>query len=230
MKHVVVLTGAGISADSGLQTFRGLNGLWNGYRIEEVASPEGWHKDPKQVLDFYNMRRQEIKSSKPNEGHLALAKLEKKFKVSIITQNIDDLHERAGSSEVLHLHGEIVYARSELDPDLTVHIGYQDLAIGQLAPDGTQLRPNIVWFGEPVPKLQGAANLVSKADIFIVAGTSLQVYPAAGLVDYAPAISQNYVVDIDIPEKVLRDNFQPISMSAAEGLPKLVKTLLLQTT
>ncbi|HEX9513871.1 MAG TPA: Sir2 family NAD-dependent protein deacetylase, partial [Puia sp.] len=183
-KKLVVLTGAGISAESGLRTFRDTDGLWEGYEVTEVATPRGWRKNPGLVLDFYNMRRQDVAKANPNAAHFGLAELEKDFDVQIITQNIDDLHERAGSTNVLHLHGEIFKMRSEADESLIYEIR-EDIGLGQLADDGAQLRPHIVWFEEAVPMIGEAVPLVRAADIFVVVGTSLVVYPAAGLVDYA---------------------------------------------
>jgi NAD-dependent deacetylase len=197
-KKIVVLTGAGISAESGLKTFRDSDGLWEGYDVTEVATPRAWRKDPKLVLDFYNMRRRDVLGAEPNAGHLGLAELEKDFDVHIITQNIDDLHERAGSSKVLHLHGQIFQMRSERNEELVYAIR-EDILLGQLAEDGAQLRPHIVWFEEPVPMIQEAVPLVRNADIFVVVGTSLVVYPAAGLVDLARPGIPKYIVDKKIP-------------------------------
>src|SRR5260370_10239545 len=179
-KKIVVLTGAGISAESGLKTFRDSDGLWEGYEVTEEASPRVWRRDPKLVLDFYNMRRRDVLKAEPNAAHLGLAELEKDFEVQIITQNIDDLHERAGSTRVLHLHGEIFKMRSERDESLIYEIR-EDIGLGQLADDGAQLRPHIVWFEEPVPMIGEAIPLVRSADVFVIVGTSLVVYPAAGL-------------------------------------------------
>lgn len=197
-KKLVVLTGAGISAESGLRTFRDSDGLWEGYNIEDVATPRAWKKNPQLVLDFYNYRRRDIAAANPNAAHLALAELEKDFAVHIITQNIDDLHERAGSTQVLHLHGEIFKMRSELDETLISPIR-GDIQLGHLAADGGQYRPHIVWFEEPVPMIEEAARLASKADLFVVIGTSLAVYPAAGLLHYAPAAVPKFIVDKKIP-------------------------------
>src|SRR5215475_7471943 len=183
-KKIVVLTGAGISAESGLKTFRDSDGLWEGYDVTEVATPRAWRANPQLVLDFYNMRRKDVRRAEPNEAHIGLAGLEKDFDVHIITQNIDDLHERAGSTQVLHLHGEIFKMRSELDESLVYPIR-EDMVLGETAEDGGRLRPAIVWFEEPVPMIEMAVPLVHSADIFIVVGTSLVVYPAAGLVDFA---------------------------------------------
>ncbi|MDZ4759272.1 MAG: NAD-dependent deacylase [Bacteroidota bacterium] len=226
MKHIVVLTGAGISAESGLQTFRGNNGLWNGYKVMEVASPEGWQHDYKMVLEFYNLRRQEIGKAKPNAGHKALAQLQEIAEVTIITQNIDDLHERAGSTNIIHLHGEIVKARSTIDESLLYDIGYKNIEPGDNCEKNSQLRPHIVWFGEAVPMINKAAMVVQKADIVIVVGTSLQVYPAAGLLDYAPRKATIYLVD-PYPPVSSGNNIKVIENTAALGLPKLIKELAL---
>jgi len=198
-KRLVVLSGAGMSAESGIATFRGAGGLWEGHRVEEVASPEGFAAHPELVLEFYNQRRRQIVEARPNEGHFALARLEELFDVHVITQNIDDLHERAGSTQVLHLHGEIRKARSTRDPRVVVDLPGAELSLGDLGPDGAQLRPHIVWFGESVPMIDPAMDLVQTADVVIVVGTSLQVYPAAGLVGYAPPSAPVHVVDPNTP-------------------------------
>lgn len=198
-QKLVVLTGAGISAESGLKTFRDSeDGLWNNYDIEDVATLHAWRKNPQLVLDFYNYRRAEVIKAQPNAAHIGLAALEEWFDVTIITQNIDDLHERAGSSNVLHLHGEILKMRSERDSDLIYNIR-GDIQWGDKAEDGAQLRPHIVWFGEAVPMMELAADITSKADVFVVIGTSLQVYPAAGLLHVAPAGVPKFVVDKQLP-------------------------------
>ncbi|MEM8889985.1 MAG: Sir2 family NAD-dependent protein deacetylase [Bacteroidota bacterium] len=184
--RIVVLTGAGISAESGLSTFRGNGGLWEGHNIQEVASPQGFAKNPDMVLRFYNERRRQGKTAKPNDGHKALVKLEEKYEVWIVTQNVDDLHEKAGSSNILHLHGELNKARSVTDESYVVEIE-GDIKQGDLAPDGGQLRPHIVWFGEEVPKIEEAIEIMATASLVIIVGTSLVVYPAAGLVHYAPS-------------------------------------------
>lgn len=188
-----------MSAESGIATFRGVDGLWEGHRVEEVASPEGFAAQPELVLEFYNQRRRQIVDARPNEGHVALARLEDLFDVHVITQNIDDLHERAGSTQVLHLHGEIRKARSTRDPLVVVDLPGTELDLGDLGPDGAQLRPHIVWFGESVPMIDSAMDLVQTADVVIVVGTSLQVYPAAGLVGYAPPSAPVHVVDPNTP-------------------------------
>ncbi len=224
-KHIVVLTGAGISAESGLKTFRDSDGLWMGYNIEDVATPRAFRKNPQLVLDFYNMRRKDVAAAKPNEAHTGIASLEKKYDVSIVTQNIDDLHERAGSSKVLHLHGEIFKMRSAADEELVTEIR-GDISLGDLAEDGSQLRPHIVWFEEPVPLIPKAASIMSKADIFILVGTSLQVYPAAGLIDYVQEDVPKYIIDKKIPPVNRYRNIITIEKSATEGVGELLKLLL----
>lgn len=224
MKKLVVLTGAGISAESGLQTFRDSDGLWEGYRVEEVATIQAWRKDPELVLEFYNMRRRSVLGASPNAAHTGLAALEKDFEVTIITQNIDDLHERAGSSKVVHLHGEILKMRSEANPRQVVPI-MEDIKLGDLAEDGHQLRPHIVWFGEPVPMMETAIPLVKAADIFIVVGTSLVVYPAAGLVDYAKREIPKFIVDKKIPYTSRVDNLITVEKPATEGVAILTEKL-----
>jgi NAD-dependent deacetylase len=223
MKKIVVLTGAGISAESGLKTFRDSDGLWEQYRIEDVATPMAWNKNRKLVLDFYNERRKQVKKAIPNEAHIALARLESKYTVSIITQNIDDLHERAGSTDVLHLHGEILKSRSTADPSLVYDISGDELNEGNVCERGSQLRPHIVWFGEMVPALEKAACIVSTADIFIVVGTSLAVYPAAGLVDYAPEEAEKYIID---PAAMSLSGFTAFRENAGEGMPRLFNQLM----
>ena len=222
--HIVVLTGAGISAESGLKTFRDSDGLWMGYNIEDVATPRAFKKDPQLVLDFYNMRRREVAVCMPNEAHIMLAALEKEYDVTIVTQNIDDLHERAGSTTVIHLHGEIFKMRSCDDETLVSHIK-EDIALGALAADGAQLRPHIVWFEEPVPLIEKAAAIMMEADIFILIGTSLQVYPAAGLVDFVPDHIPKYIIDKRIPRVGSYHNINLIEMSATAGMSELVKLL-----
>ena len=222
-KKLVVLTGAGISAESGLKTFRDSDGLWNGYNIEDVATPRAWKKDKQLVLEFYNMRRRDVLNAKPNAAHVGLAGLEKDFDVQIITQNIDDLHERAGSTNVLHLHGEIFKMRSEKNEGLIYEI-QKDILLGDVAKDGAQLRPHIVWFEEPVPMIEAAASVVSKADIFVVIGTSLVVYPAAGLINYASAEIPKFIIDKNIPYASLH-NITKIEKPATEGIVELISLL-----
>jgi NAD-dependent deacetylase len=223
-KRVVVLTGAGISAESGLRTFRDSDGLWEGYEVTEVATPRGWRKDPGLVLNFYNMRRRDVGKAVPNAAHIGLAELEKDFDVHIITQNIDDLHERAGSTKVLHLHGEIFKMRSEADESLVYEIR-EDILLGQLADDGAQLRPHIVWFEEPVPMIERAVPIVRAADIFVVIGTSLVVYPAAGLMDFALPGIPKFIVDKKIPYTSSIRNLTAIEQPASVGVKELQKRL-----
>ncbi|HEU5366330.1 MAG TPA: NAD-dependent deacylase, partial [Hanamia sp.] len=197
-KNLIVLSGAGISAESGLKTFRDSDGLWMGYDVYEVASPQGWQKNPKLVLDFYNQRRKEVGKAQPNAAHKGIADLERYFNVTVITQNIDDLHERAGSKNVIHLHGEIFKMRSEKD-EKTFYEIKGDIHFGEKAPDGSQLRPHVVWFGEQVPMIEKAVLILQTADIFMLVGTSLQVYPAAGLIDILPAGIPKYIIDKNPP-------------------------------
>ena len=225
MQRIVVLTGSGISAESGLKTFRGSGGLWEGHDVMEVASPQGFARDPELVLRFYNERRRQLKDVQPNAGHLALVELEKHFHVDIVTQNVDDLHERAGSSNILHLHGELKKCRSVEDEAYVMPVE-DDIHIGDLGPDGSQLRPHIVWFGEPVPMIERAAMLFSRADIVLIVGTSLVVYPAAGLVDYAPYGIPTYVIDPHKPEVYLGKHVQFVEEPASTGVPKVVQRLL----
>jgi len=221
---LVVLSGAGISAESGLRTFRDSDGLWEGYNIEDVATPRAWRRDPQLVLDFYNMRRRGVLEAQPNAAHIVLAQLEDRYDVRIITQNIDDLHERAGSTNVMHLHGEIFKMRSEH----TEHLIYDiktDIQLGDTASDGAQLRPHIVWFEEPVPMIEKAVPVMYDADIFLLIGTSLVVYPAAGLVDYVPDTVMKYVIDKSIPPVRRYANVVPIEKSATEGVIDFVRML-----
>jgi NAD-dependent deacetylase len=227
MKHIVVLTGAGISAESGLKTFRDSDGLWEGYDVYEVATPQGWAKDPEMVLRFYNERRQHVKDAMPNAAHKALAQLEQQYRVTIVTQNIDDLHERAGSTRIVHLHGEIFKMRSERDPGL-IYPTDGDILLGDTAEDGAQLRPHIVWFGEAVPMIEHAADVMRTADIFILVGTSLQVYPAASLIDYVPFNAPKYIVDKKIPPISNVEYLHLIEKPATEGLQELLGLLLKQ--
>jgi NAD-dependent deacetylase len=225
MKKVVVFTGSGVSAESGLKTFRDSDGLWENYRIEEVATPQAWLHDRAKVLEFYNLRRKQVIDAKPNAAHYALAKLESKYDVQIITQNIDDLHERAGSTKVLHLHGEIRKSRSSADPKLVYEIEGTEIREGEKCSKGSQLRPHIVWFGEMVPELERAVMMVSKADIFIVIGTSLLVYPAASLVDYAAPESEKYFIDPNASETI-NSEFVIINEKAGKGVPALINKLM----
>lgn len=224
MKTLVVLTGAGISADSGLKTFRDSDGLWENYRVEDVATPEAWKKDAPLVQQFYNERRKQVLEAKPNKAHFLLKELEADFNVKIITQNIDDLHERAGS-KVLHLHGEITKARSSIDKSLIVPIKGWELKMGELCPKGSQLRPHIVWFGEDVPKMEEAMHIAETADILLIVGTSMQVYPAANLVHYIPYDCPVIVLDPSPVQVSIANKLTQISMKAAEGVEKLKKLL-----
>jgi NAD-dependent deacetylase len=224
VKKLVVLTGAGISAESGLKTFRDSDGLWEGYDIHEVATATAWKRNPALVLEFYNMRRKGVRDAKPNEAHFILADLEKDFDVHIITQNIDDLHERGGSTKILHLHGEIFKMKSEKRDDLVYPIE-GDISIGDLAEDGAQLRPDIVWFEEPVTRIEEAMSIMKQAEIFLIVGTSLIVYPAAGLVNYAPWQIPKFVVDKSIPYGTSLYNMTTIEMPATEGMNKVRELL-----
>jgi NAD-dependent deacetylase len=225
MKKVVVLTGAGMSAESGILTFRDMGGWWQNYRIEEVASPQAWETNRQMVLDFYNIRRKQLYEVEPNAGHYALVELEKKYDVQIVTQNVDDLHERAGSSDVLHLHGELKKVRSERNPDLVYTLDGWELKEGDLAEDGAQLRPHIVWFGESVPMIDMAVRIVKLADILIVIGTSLQVYPAAGLIGYAPSHCLKYYIDPNAAEAAL-PGVVSVADKATSGTRRVVDELL----
>lgn len=221
---LVVLTGAGISAESGLKTFRDSDGLWEGYNIEDVATPRAWKRNPQLVLDFYNYRRKNVLDAQPNAAHYGLAELEHKFDVTIITQNIDDLHERAGSTKIIHLHGEIFKMRSEKNHNLIYEIR-GDIHLGDKAEDGGQLRPHIVWFEEPVPKIEEAIPVVHSADIFVVAGTSLVVYPAASLVNYAQWEIPKYIIDKRVPYTSDIHNLTAIEKPATEGVKELKERL-----
>ena len=225
-KNVVVLSGAGISAESGIKTFRDSGGLWEGYDVTEVATPEGFRRNPELVLEFYNMRRKQALDAQPNAGHLALVELEKEYQVSIVTQNVDNLHEKAGSSYILHLHGELFKSRSTRRPSLVYEMTGWELKIGDMCEIGSQLRPHIVWFGEAVPALEEAIELVRKADVLLIVGTSMQVYPAAGLIDYAPQGIPVYVVDPNLPAVSGRPNLHLIAEPASTGLAKVAKELL----
>ncbi|MGD0709936.1 MAG: NAD-dependent deacylase [Bacteroidales bacterium] len=226
MKKVVVLTGAGVSAESGIRTFRDSGGLWEEHRIEDVATFDAWERNPDLVLEFYNQRRKQLYECEPNAAHYALAELEKKYDVQIITQNVDDLHEQAGSSKVLHLHGELKKARSTMDDDLIYDIEGWELKKGDKCEKGSQLRPHIVWFGEAVPNIIPASQLSSKADIYIVIGTSLNVYPAAGLLHYVPNNVPKYLVDPNGSEVYGISNLTVIKEKAGKGVTELVKKLL----
>jgi len=225
MKRIVALTGAGMSAESGLKTFRDADGLWEGHDVMQVASPEGWHRDPELVLDFYNQRRRQLFEANPNRGHELLAELEQRYSVDVVTQNVDDLHERAGSSNVLHLHGELLKVRSSHDERL-VQRWTTDLLLGDLCELGSQLRPHIVWFGEAVPLLESAAKITAQADIIIIIGTSMQVYPAASLIHYAQPGIPIYFID---PRPTISEsqfsNLTVLADTAVSGMQKLVELL-----
>jgi NAD-dependent protein deacetylase/lipoamidase len=223
-QKLVVLTGAGISAESGLRTFRDSDGLWEGYNIEDVATPRAWRKDPQLVLDFYNLRRKDVLAAQPNIAHKTLAELEAHFDIHIITQNVDDLHERAGSTKVMHLHGEIIKMRSDKDPNKLYKIT-KDIKLGDKAKDGSKFRPHVVWFEEPVPMIEAAIPILYEADIFVLIGTSLAVYPAAGLVDYVRERVKKYVIDKSIPPVSRYSNVIAIEKPATEGIFDLRKHL-----
>ncbi len=225
-QKVIVLTGAGISAESGLNTFRDSDGLWEGYDINDVATPEAWHRDPVLVQHFYNLRRKAVLEAKPNLAHIALAELEKYYDVTIITQNIDDLHERAGSSSIIHLHGIITKSQSSVNPNLTYDINGAELAMGEKCELGSQLRPHVVWFGEAVPMIGKAAELCMLADIFMIIGTSLLVYPAAGLVDYVSADARKILIDPKVSGVPGVSNLEMIPEKAGTGVPTAVEALI----
>lgn len=222
---MVVLTGAGISAESGLKTFRDSDGLWEGYDINEVATATAWRRNPALVQEFYNMRRRHVKEASPNEAHYILAQLEQQFEVYIITQNIDDLHERAGSTQVLHLHGETFKMRSEKNESLVYPVS-GDIQMGDKAADGAQLRPHIVWFEEPVPMMEEAIQVAKQAELFLIVGTSLVVYPAAGLVNYVPWEIPKYIVDKRVPSGSSLYNLTAIEKPATEGMKELRNLLV----
>ena len=225
MKKIVVLTGAGISAESGIKTFRDANGLWEGHDVMEVASPEGWHANPELVLNFYNERRKQALNAKPNRGHEILAELERDFEVTIITQNVDNLHEKAGSTHVMHLHGELFKSQSTADEKLVYDMKGWELNLGNLCEKGAQLRPHIVWFGEMVPMMDKAVLKARNADIFIVVGTSLAVYPAAGLIHYVPENIPKFIIDPNIPEILSIPNLTSIEKGGGEGLTEAASVI-----
>lgn len=226
MKNVVVLSGAGISAESGIRTFRDGDGLWRTHRFQDLATPQAWERNPHLVLEFYNERRKQLFEVAPNEGHKALVKLEQHFITDIITQNVDDLHERAGSGRVLHLHGELKKARSTKNPNLVYTLNQWELKLGDKCEEGSQLRPHIVWFGEAVPNINLAIQIVRQADIFIVVGTSLQVYPAAGLLYHTRPHIPVFLVDPSAESPYDLDNLTIIREKAGTGLPQLVDQLI----
>ena len=226
-KKIVVLTGAGISAESGLSTFRDSDGLWEGHNVMDVASPEGWRNNKELVLDFYNQRRRQLKKAKPNEAHIALTELEKKFDVTVVTQNVDDLHERAGSSKIIHLHGELNKARSTVDENIIYDLEGSDITVNCRCEKGSQLRPHVVWFGEMVPMMEEAIKVTLTADILIVIGTSLVVYPAASLLEFAKTDTPVYLIDPQKPENYFyQRNIIFIQESATKGTRELTEKLL----
>jgi len=225
LKRLVVLSGAGMSAESRLKTFREMGGLWENYEVTEVATPEAWERNPALVLQFYNERRKALLEAEPNEGHTGLAKLENDFEIRIVTQNVDNLHERAGSSYVLHLHGELMKARSTRFPDLIYELDGWELNLGDLCEKGFQLRPHIVWFGEAVPNISRAVEEVEQADILVIVGTSMQVYPAASLIHYAPAQVPIFIIDPNQPMVSSVRNVQFITKKASEGVSDLLTLL-----
>jgi NAD-dependent deacetylase len=223
MKHIVVLTGAGMSAESGLKTFRDENGLWEGHDVMEVATPEGFARNPELVLEFYNQRRRQLLEVEPNSAHFDLAQLENNHKVTIITQNVDDLHERAGSSNVIHLHGELLKARSSFDESDIIDLK-TDLVLGDLCSCGYQMRPHIVWFGEAVPMIENAINICTTADILMIIGTSMQVYPAASLMHYVPGNTPTFFIDPK-PNIQSNNNLTVLAEPATTGVKKVLKRL-----
>jgi NAD-dependent deacetylase len=225
-KKLVVLSGAGISAESGIPTFRDSDGLWEGHNVMDVATPEGWRKNPALVLDFYNQRRKRALEVKPNRGHEILAELENYFDVTVVTQNVDDLHERAGSSHVIHLHGSLFESRSTKDETLVYPINGWELNLGDVCAKGSQLRPNIVWFGEMVPLMDVAADHAANADFFVVVGTSMVVYPAAGLISYVPHDALKFVVDPKLPEMGNIPSLQMVAEKASTGMEKVKQALM----
>jgi len=226
MKNLIILTGAGMSSESGIRTFRDSGGLWEEYDVTEVASPMGWSSNRDLVLRFYNDRRTQLANCEPNAGHFGVAKLEEHFNVHVITQNIDNLHERAGSTKILHLHGELTKARSTADPSLVYNIGYKDIKPGDVCEKGSQLRPHIVWFGEAVPNMDEAVRITSTADIFVVIGSSLNVYPAAGLIDYAPVKASLWLIDPNDVYVSFNRNVEVIKEPASRGVEILTRRLL----
>jgi NAD-dependent deacetylase len=223
MKHIVVLTGAGMSAESGVKTFRDHDGLWEGHDVMKVASPEGFRQNPELVLDFYNQRRRQLKEVQPNDAHRAIAALEEQYKVTVITQNVDDLHERAGSTDVVHLHGELRKIRSSGNPN-DICVWTEDLHVGDTCKKGYQLRPHVVWFGEDVPMMDTAIKICYAADILIIIGTSMQVYPAASLINYVQPDTAIYYIDPK-PAYVSHPNIKVISKTATEGMKDLLVLL-----
>ncbi len=226
MKKLVVLTGAGMSAESGIKTFRDSGGLWEEYRIEDVATPEAWHRNPDLVNRFYSTRRRQLEKAEPNAGHKGLAELERIFDVHIVTQNVDNLHERAGSTKIIHLHGELTRARSSLNNEQIIDIGYRDINPGEKAPDGSLLRPHIVWFGEAVPAMGQAIDIASEAEIFVVIGTSMNVYPAAGLINYVALMTPVFLVDPNPVSVPSHHHVEVIREGAGCGVAVLTEMLI----
>ncbi len=224
-EKIVVFSGAGMSAESGLKTFRDHNGLWENYEVSEVATPQAWEENPELVLRFYNARRYQLKTAKPNEAHQYVAQLEKHYEVVVITQNIDNLHEQAGSSQVVHLHGELNKARSEVNDSLIYDLDYREIKLGDRCVEGHQLRPHVVWFGEAVPKIEAAIEQLADCGILIVIGTSLNVYPAAGLIHYAPEQAQRFLVDPKSDELNLNASWTLLQCGASEGMSRIFQTL-----
>lgn len=225
-QNLVVLTGAGMSAESGIKTFRDAGGLWEGYDISEVATPEAWQRNPHLVLDFYNQRRRQLAEVAPHEGHKMLSELEAFFNVQVVTQNVDNLHERAGSSSILHLHGELVYAKGTKPPFHRVFLEYKDILWGDQCAGGSQIRPDIVWFGEPVPAIHEAMTICSQADMLVVVGTSLEVYPAAGLIDFAKPEAKIFIIDPNRHHNRSLDGIEVIAKGAKEGLKTLSEMII----
>jgi NAD-dependent deacetylase len=226
MKKLIVLSGAGISAESGIKTFRDSGGLWEGYDVMTVASPQGWSKNPELVNEFYNLRRLQLAEVEPNAGHLALKELENHYDTCIVTQNVDDLHERAGSSKIIHLHGELRKVRSVIDENDIIDIGYRKIQYGKKSPNGHLLRPHIVWFGEAVPMIESALKEVMKADVLLIVGTSLEVYPAAGLIHEVPRHCEIFLIDPNRHESLNGSRIKVIQGTAAQKLPLLVNDLI----
>ena len=226
MKKLVILTGAGMSAESGIKTFRDSGGLWEEHKVEDVATIEGWYRNPDLVQKFYNDRRRQLEKALPNPGHTGLKELEKLFDVYIITQNVDNLHERAGSKNIIHLHGLLTEARSSKNPNMVIDIGYRDIAPGEKAADGSPLRPNIVWFGEAVPAMEEAAEIASQAELFVVIGTSLNVYPAAGLLHYVPVSTPVFLIDPKPVTVYTNHKVDYISEGAGKGVATLAERVI----
>ena len=226
MEKITVLTGAGISAECGLKTFRDSDGLWENHRIEDVATPDAWSRDPELVLKFYNERRKQVNEAQPNKAHILLSQLENNYEVRIVTQNIDDLHERGGSTKVYHLHGEINKARSTFDPSLVYELDHWEMKMGDRCEQGSQLRPHIIWFGEAVPMIEYVIPYFEKANKVLVIGTSLAVYPAAGLINYVSADAEKYYIDPKGLTNLSRNDFTVISKKAVEGISELVNQLI----